>query len=426
MTKSQSDATHEPSPSDDTGGADAMSKLRAAVTRINFLITGPGRPDRNRQASPPAGGNASAAEPAAATRRQLGKKPAWTLGVIVMIAIVSVVLSALASMSLPGARTTANVAAALPSASSRPSVPDARAGLSPATGTAGTRQLPHERTRPSGTSARPGKVATLSPVLHGTPARAATAGSAAPALRSEVGLPPATGSNASLAAGAAGQPLTMSIPKPVSFWSLNDDDTGMIANDLEGAHPATGSNASWCTDGTGNCAGFNGTSSQFTTSGPVLNTGPGSSFTVSASVYMTAYTADNGSQTAVSQDATDGSGFYLQYTAAFNRWAFVRDVADVDQSPAGYWALSASAPALNTWAQLVGVFNASDGRLSLYVNGVLQGTATDPAPFASSGPLAIGRAKYNGQLTDWFDGAINQVKVWNVALTAAEVATVYG
>ncbi|MGH3250617.1 MAG: LamG domain-containing protein, partial [Trebonia sp.] len=213
--------------------------------------------------------------------------------------------------------------------------------------------------------------------------------------------------------------MTVMLPEPASRWALNDGDAAHTAADIIGAHTATGSNIAWCAAAVnGNCATFGGTDSDFTTSGPVLNTAPGSSFTVSAAVDLS---KAGGFQTIVSQDGTHDSGFYLQYVGATNNWAFSRVTGDTNAGPAGIRALSTTAvPALNTWTELVGVFDASDNQLRLYVNGVLQGTATDPSPFGTSGDLAIGRAQFDSAPTDWFDGAANQIEVWNVALTTAQ------
>ena len=87
-------------------------------------------------------------------------------------------------------------------------------------------------------------------------------------------------------------------------------------------------------------------------------------------------------------------------------------------------SLSTSGPALNTWTHLVGVFNAADNQLRLYVNGVLQATATDSSPFAATGDLAIGRGQFDGQPTDWFQGATGEIKVYDVALTTTQVGNI--
>jgi hypothetical protein len=122
----------------------------------------------------------------------------------------------------------------------------------------------------------------------------------------------------------------------------------------------------------------------------------------------------------VSQDSTGDSGFCLQYYSGGNRWGFTRYAANsVIPSPVS--AQSTGPVSLNTWVHLVGVYDAADGQLRLYVNGEPQGTATDTTPFASHGSLAIGRAQFGTQDIDWFPGRINDVEAFQQALTPAEV-----
>ncbi len=125
--------------------------------------------------------------------------------------------------------------------------------------------------------------------------------------------------------------------------------------------------------------------------------------------------------TAVSQDAGINSAFYLQYFQPSNRWAFARMDADAVLA-ASSRVLSNAAPTLNTWTHLVGVYNASTLDVYLYVDGSLQGAATDPTPFTSSGPLTIGRARYQSTDYDWFTGKIKDVQVFHKALTPAQIA----
>ncbi|MDQ1682422.1 MAG: hypothetical protein QOH99_963, partial [Frankiaceae bacterium] len=42
-----------------------------------------------------------------------------------------------------------------------------------------------------------------------------------------------------------------------------------------------------------------------------------------------------------------------------------------------------------------------------------------------TGVLSVGRAKYAGVKGDFWNGAVDEVKVFNRALTAAEVAAIY-
>lgn len=162
---------------------------------------------------------------------------------------------------------------------------------------------------------------------------------------------------------------------------------------------------------------FNGTSSATSLPDVALDTGPGASFTVSAWVYLTSTGAF---ATAVSQEGTADSSFYLQYSKTNNAWAFSR-VASDGTNPDGIRAISSVPPATNQWVHLVGVYNAPDGLMTLYVNGNAQGTATDATPFAGQGGIMIGRAEYNSGPTDWFSGMIKDVEVFQQTLSAAQV-----
>jgi serine/threonine protein kinase len=197
-------------------------------------------------------------------------------------------------------------------------------------------------------------------------------------------------------------------PVPVGAWPL-DKHSGSSVADTIGTHNGTASRVRWGA-GNGEAAEFNGVSSQITIHGPVLNTAPGHSFTVSAWVYFS--NTPKFFATAISQDATVNSSFYLQYSGADHRWAFSRP---------GARALSSTAPATDTWTHLVGVRDAPSHQLRLYVDGNLQGTATDTSTGTAMGSLIIGRARSNGQRADFFLGGIKDVQVFDQALSPAQI-----
>src|SRR5205823_487372 len=118
------------------------------------------------------------------------------------------------------------------------------------------------------------------------------------------------------------------------------------------------------------------------------------------------------------------AGFDLQYDFADNRWAFT-EVASDTPNAAVTRAKSTAAPTVGAWTHLVGVFDASNGAMTLYVNGAASGTATDTTPFAATGPLVIGRIKYSDNIASYFKGSIANVQAYPRALTAAEVGTLY-
>ena len=220
------------------------------------------------------------------------------------------------------------------------------------------------------------------------------------------------GSTVQRKAGAARKAAGAKGPAPVGAWQLGSG-SGSLGEDTTGAHPLKFSNVTRGS-GHGGSALFDGVDSQAQTSGPVLNSSDGSSFTVSAWAYLT---ENDSVATVVGQDGGPDSSFNIQYSQTDNRWAFTRP---------GAKALSSAPPELRTWTHLVGVFDANSGNeMLLYVNGVQQGTATVSTVEPGNGPLAIGRGKSSiGFATDWFPGRINDVKVFNQALSANQVGAI--
>jgi hypothetical protein len=194
-------------------------------------------------------------------------------------------------------------------------------------------------------------------------------------------------------------------PAPVGSWSLK---SGALGTDATNAHPATVYDVAHGS-ARGGCGVFNGKDSQLATTGPVVDTSASGSFTVSAWVYLTSAASF---ATAVSQDGNAKSAFYLQYDKDDNRWALA----------GGGRALSSAPPALNTWTHLVGVRDAATQQMTLYVDGVRQSSVKETAPLASTGGLAIGRAKFDGKYADFFTGRINDVEIFDQALTASQIS----
>jgi hypothetical protein len=236
--------------------------------------------------------------------------------------------------------------------------------------------------------------------------------------------PPATSASTASAAqanmGGPG-PALAPWPDPIGNWPL-DETGGNTAYDIAANAPAAQNGTAsdgWFDDGA--CL-FSGTESQIYTGAPVLNTGAGDSFTVTAWVYLNTVPSNAQVETVVSQDASENSAFSLQYSAKSNRWEFSR-AADDDSGSTAYASPSINAPALKTWTQLVGVYDASSQKEYLYVNGLPQAAqAVDQTPFASDGSLVIGRGKYDGANANWFDGAIKAVTVFDQALNSSQVA----
>jgi hypothetical protein len=211
---------------------------------------------------------------------------------------------------------------------------------------------------------------------------------------------------------------------PAGQWKLTDA-SGTSAADSSGSNQTatlTGG-TSWADGGIhGKVLGLDGTSGYAATGGPVLTTS--GSYSVSAWVNLA---STNSYSTALSQGGTNAAGFYLQYSKALNAWAFVSPDSDSPNPAAFPAAYASSPPALNTWTNLIGVYDAHTATMSLYVNGKLAGTAPNPTPWNASGPLAIGGTKLTGgSASNFFAGQISDAQVYARALSPTEAASIYG
>jgi RHS repeat-associated protein len=204
---------------------------------------------------------------------------------------------------------------------------------------------------------------------------------------------------------------------PTAWYPLTQTSGSTVTDASGTGNTANTTGVTW----TGSAAQFGGTTGQqITTNGPVLNTT--ASYSVSAWAELN---NTSGWEDVVSQDSSEDSGFYLQYDTIDKAWSFSQ-VATNTASPTAIRAHGSTTPTTGTWYHLVGVYNASNGAMQLYVNGALAGSATNTAPFASNGGLAIGRGQYDAAPADLLNGSVSNVQVYPQALTAAQVTTLYG
>ena len=213
------------------------------------------------------------------------------------------------------------------------------------------------------------------------------------------------------------QQLTIAYPPgqtdPVGTWTM-DEGSGTVAHDSSGAgHDlALVGGAGWAPGESGSALAFDGNGQYAQTAGPVVDTA--GTFSVAAWVRLD---ATGRFATAVSQDGTATSGFFLQYSAADGRFAF---------STGEGRALAAQPPVAGRWYHLVGVHDANAGTYTLYVDGQPQPTVWHQSPGdAAGGPLAVGRGFSQSRPGDFWPGAVDQVHVWDRVLSAADVTALY-
>ena len=220
---------------------------------------------------------------------------------------------------------------------------------------------------------------------------------------------------------SASEVTTLANGLPLTDWEFSEGAGSTTADRGTGNNSGglTGG-ATWTTSGhSGNAVSFDGSTGRVVSSAAVVTTN--TSFSVAAWVYLTAKSVN---RTAVSQDGTTISGFYLQYEATNDRWAFTMHSSD-STGASNTWALGTTSPTLNTWYHLVGVYDSTSGQIKLYVNGSLRATTAFTTPWNATGKLAVGRGFWNFANTDFWPGMIDSVKVYQRALGSTEVANIY-
>ncbi|GAA2824220.1 hypothetical protein GCM10010441_55830 [Kitasatospora paracochleata] len=153
--------------------------------------------------------------------------------------------------------------------------------------------------------------------------------------------------------------------------------------------------------------------------GPLVDTSK--SFTVSAVVRNN---APSGGRAIITQGSEGYYSFYLgrDYWDTHNQWVFKIQSAAGNDDHNVRQAFSTAPATTGQWLLLTGVYDATAKKISLYVNGVLQQTTSIPGIWQTNGPTQIGRTKYKGTWTDYWDGSIADVQIWNQALPAGSVS----
>jgi hypothetical protein len=214
--------------------------------------------------------------------------------------------------------------------------------------------------------------------------------------------------------GIAGDAATGTVGL-AAYWRF-DEGAGSNAEDSSGlGHGATLTSAQWTTGRVGPFAlRLSGIGQFAQTTTAVVNTSQ--PYSVMAWVQLSEMDAY---QTAVGIDGVMVSAFYLQYRPEGpGVFAFTALPSDAPQ-PAIAVARSATAPLLNVWYHIAGVFDGAN--IKLYVNGVLQQTVEFTAPWMGTGSTSIGRSRYAGVNADFWPGFIDDVRIYSRALSDAEV-----
>lgn len=110
------------------------------------------------------------------------------------------------------------------------------------------------------------------------------------------------------------------------------------------------------------------------------------------------------------------SAFFLQYSGADQRWAF---------SFVNLRALSPTKPVAGQWYHLVGVRDAEEGTISLYVDGEKVATQYACYEAASTGHTVVARGEFGGNKVDYLNGAVDDVWLFDPCAVAGRGRTAH-
>ncbi len=206
----------------------------------------------------------------------------------------------------------------------------------------------------------------------------------------------------------------------VAHWPLDGN-----AKDLLGNHSGSDSGVTFGAEGaadhTGTAAEFNGSSSTITV--PFDSAINPDSFTLS--MWVNADSTNGFASPVTSRDDTPGSVHgYLVYNDSGGNWNFWTGTG----GPSGAWNTMPGGPVeIGSWTHLAVSYDDTSQTKRLYVNGSLAASNSAANLYSPNGPqsenLHIGSGADSGG-SFFFDGLIDDVALWNHALTPAEIADV--
>jgi hypothetical protein len=200
-------------------------------------------------------------------------------------------------------------------------------------------------------------------------------------------------------------------PEPLAAWSLQgngEPSVGDVGLGFAGGYSLTPRGAA-----------FDGTTGEAVTQGPgPLDTTR--SLTLSAWVSYADQLTDV--PMAVAQVGEQNLSVGLGIAGA--QWIFGTSDRDLPGLEAGGATIAGpKAVRSNDWVHLVGVSDREAGVIRFYIDGRSVGDTSASEPFAASGPLVIGGG--GPDQTNGWGGAVSDVRVYQVALSAEQVAELY-
>ncbi|MFT4547067.1 MAG: hypothetical protein ACI9UA_001409 [Pseudoalteromonas tetraodonis] len=207
----------------------------------------------------------------------------------------------------------------------------------------------------------------------------------------------------------------------VAHWPLDDSAEDLVGNHDGAVSGGVVFGAEGAAAHTGSAAEFNGSSSTITV--PHSTDLNPASFTLA--LWANADSTSGFASAVTSRDDTGASVHgYIIYNDSQGRWNFWSGGGG---SPGSWPQLPGPAVQVGSWTHLAISYEEATQTMRFYVNGTQANSATAPNLYSPNGPQAepfnIGSGADNGG-SFYFDGLIDDVALWDEALTVAEIQDV--
>jgi hypothetical protein len=220
--------------------------------------------------------------------------------------------------------------------------------------------------------------------------------------------------------GSATSSISVTVnPGPVGYWKL-DDGSGTSATDSSG-NGNTGmlvNGPTWVTGKINGALQFNGTNQYVTVPAPTGSSIDLDKVPVTLAAWINPAIV-NKQQAILLRGMSDGIGRGHQ---GYGMWINSNGTINVGSAGGGNFS-SNVAVAANAWSQVTGVINGTASKV--YINGVDRTpSSVNIGIVASSLPLTLGASRdgTNSGYVVFFNGVLDDVRVYNRALSAAEAA----
>lgn len=204
-----------------------------------------------------------------------------------------------------------------------------------------------------------------------------------------------------------------------NYWAFNES-SGNAADSVGSATLTNTGTATYTTGKIGNSGTTNGTS-QYFTKGSHLTSIEGGSYTIS--FWFKRHTTIGDNDQLLSQDVLGSRGMWVRYGTSGINWLqfFGADTGSIDSG----------AVSNDTWYHLALVYEsigAGTSKMTMYLNGSSVGTPltnVGSSPNTTTASFMTQAWAVSGTVADYLDGQIDELGVWNRALSSSEVTALY-